>query len=80
MAQRRDDVGWIGVLLTRGQHRITDAPGEAQRATNDVFFHRAFELEEDLNPEKIVAEYNHGILKVTIGKKEKAKPKVIQIN
>jgi HSP20 family protein len=70
-----------GVLHISGQRENPKIDGEyLMRETDDVFFHRAFELEEDLNPEKIVAEYNHGILKVTIGKKEKAKPKVIQIN
>ncbi len=49
------------------------------RETRDIFYQRFFELEDDLNSEKIGAEYNAGILKVTIGKREKAKTKKIEI-
>ncbi len=49
------------------------------RETGDIIYQRFFELEDNLNPEKIQAEYNAGILKVIIGKREKAKTKKIEI-
>ncbi len=38
-------------------------------------FSRMIKLPDDINQEKITTEYNNGILKLTIGKKELKKPK-----
>lgn len=70
-----------GILSIKGKKENGRADGRyLMRETCDVAYERHFELEEDLDTEKISAEYEHGILKVTIGKKEKVKPKVISIN
>ena len=43
-------------------------------------FHRAVALPSSVNGEKANAEYKDGILKITIPKEEKAKPKQIKIS
>ena len=49
------------------------------RETADVIYERFFELEDNLNQETIGAHYNAGVLKITIAKKEQAKPRKIEI-
>ena len=43
-------------------------------------FERVFRLPEHVNLEKIEAEYNDGVLKISIPKTEAAKPKEVKIN
>ena len=43
-------------------------------------FERAFELPEDVDPEKIRADYKDGVLKLSIPKAEKVKPKRITVH
>jgi len=49
------------------------------RETADVVYERFFELEDNLDQETIQAHYNSGVLKITIAKKEQAKPRKIEI-
>ena len=42
-------------------------------------FHRSFALPEHVDPEKIDAVYNKGVLELTLKKNEKAKPKAIDV-
>jgi HSP20 family protein len=42
-------------------------------------FSRSFTLPETVSTEKITADYNHGILTVTLGKLEEVKPKEIEV-
>lgn len=42
-------------------------------------FARSFALPDSVDAEKVAAEYQHGILTLTMPKKEKAKPKAIKI-
>jgi len=42
-------------------------------------FVRSFTLPQNVDPEKIKAKYKEGVLKVTIPKKEEAKPKQIKV-
>jgi len=49
------------------------------RETADVIYERFFELEDNLNQETIGAHYSAGVLKITIAKKEQAKPRKIEI-
>ena len=42
-------------------------------------FERIFELGENVDPEKIEAAYQDGVLKIILGKAEKAKPRVISV-
>jgi HSP20 family protein len=43
-------------------------------------FSRSFSLANTVNPEAIKADYNNGVLTLTIPKREEAKPKQIKIN
>jgi len=43
-------------------------------------FERAFRLPEDVDPEKISADYKDGILKISIPKPEERKPKQITVH
>lgn len=43
-------------------------------------FERAIPLTEDINPEKIEAEYKNGVLTVNVSKLDSAKPKQIKVN
>ena len=51
-------------------HRVERAYGS---------FHRSFTLPSVVDTEKIKAEYNEGVLQVTLPQKDEAKPKQIQI-
>ena len=42
-------------------------------------FARSFTVPETVDPEKVAAEYKNGVLQVTLGKKELAKPRSIQV-
>lgn len=43
-------------------------------------FHRAIELPSEVDPEKVTAAYKDGVLKVTVPKSERAKPKQIKVD
>mgnify|MGYP001574138574 FL=1 len=51
-------------------HRVERAYGS---------FMRSFALPEDADGSKVNAEYKDGVLKVHLGKSEKAKPKAIEV-
>lgn len=42
-------------------------------------FARSFTMPETVDPEKVDAEYKNGVLQITLGKKELAKPRSIQV-
>jgi HSP20 family protein len=42
-------------------------------------FARSFTMPETVDPEKVGAEYKNGVLQITLGKKELAKPRSIQV-
>jgi len=54
----------------RGYHRIERGYGS---------FVRAFTLPDSVDADKVKAEYNSGVLTITLSKKEVAKPKTIRI-
>ena len=43
-------------------------------------FQRSFGLPNTVNPEQVTADYENGILKVTLAKRAEAKPKQIKVN
>lgn len=70
-----------GILTISGKKQVVKIDGEyLMRESSDVMYERAFELEENLDRDKIDASYNGGILKVKISKKEEMKPRQIDIN
>ena len=70
-----------GILTISGKRQIVNIDGEyLMRESSDVMYERAFELEDNLDQEKIDASYSGGILKVKISKKEEIKPRQIDIN
>lgn len=62
--ERKDNDG-------KGFHRIERSYGS---------FVRAFSLPDSTDPEKISADFKNGVLKVTVGKKELAKPRTVKVN
>lgn len=55
----------------KGYHRIERSYGS---------FVRCFSLPESVDPEKIGADYKNGVLTVSVGKKEIAKPRAVKVN
>jgi len=53
-----------------GYHRLERSYGS---------FRRAFTLPESVDPEKVAAAYEDGVLKITLSKKEIAKPRSIKV-
>jgi len=55
----------------KGYHRIERSYGS---------FVRAFSLPDSSDPEKVAADYKNGVLTVTVGKKELAKPRTVKVS
>ena len=55
----------------KGYHRIERSYGA---------FARSFTLPETVDPEGVRADYAHGVLTITLSKKELAKPRAIKVN
>jgi HSP20 family protein len=75
----------VNVKLDRNLLAVTGIV-ERQEQGNIVYqeyrigdYHREFTLSDDLDKNNITAEMKAGVLTLTIGKAEKAKPKTIQI-
>jgi len=54
----------------KGYHRVERSYGE---------FERTFQLPDSVNAEAVKAEFNKGVLHITLPKREEAKPKQIQV-
>lgn len=67
------------VLSISGEHKTSNEEKEGNTYTRREFgygaFKRSFSLPETVNTDKIEAKYDNGILKLTLTKKEEAKPK-----
>ena len=71
-----------GVLSLRGhtkEEKETTEDNYRIREFRSQNFERSFRLGDQVNPEKVVAKLEKGILRVTLGKKEIAKPKKVEI-
>ncbi len=73
-----------GVLTINGERREEKESGEKGKYTRKEFnytsFSRSFRLPvEDVEDEQIDANYNHGILNITLPKKQAAKPKAAKM-
>jgi len=67
------------MLIIVGKAEPEQAGESVYRETYVGDYQRQFSLAGDLDPAKIAATMNHGVLTVEIGKAERAKPKKIQI-
>ena len=71
-----------GVLSIRGErHSEKEEEKEGVRRSECTYglFHRRFSLPDTADAEKVSAEGKNGVLKISIGKKEGGKPKLIKI-
>jgi HSP20 family protein len=81
---RKDDLRiWMeeDILTIDGEKKETVAQGQAKHFSERWFgkFHRSFRLPKSIDSEKIRAEFNDGVLIVTLPKSAEAKPKDIEI-
>lgn len=71
-----------GVLSLRGntkEEKETKEDNYRIREYRSQNFERSFRLGDQVDPEKVVAKLEKGILRVSLGKKEIAKPKKVEI-
>ncbi len=68
-------------MFITGEKKKTDLESKTIIRNERVYgeFKRTFQLPEEADIEKITAEFNHGLLTLTIGKKEPVVPKEIEI-
>ncbi|MFI5142491.1 MAG: Hsp20/alpha crystallin family protein [Thermoanaerobaculales bacterium] len=72
-----------GVLTLKGSRRFEKATeGETYHRVERSYgaFERSFNLPTNVDPERVRAVYRHGVLQLTLPKREEAKPKAIAIN
>jgi HSP20 family protein len=68
-----------GTLSVTGKAQPEESGTAVYRETRVGDYRREFTLPEDVDPDRIVAEMNEGVLTVRIAKAEKAKPRKITI-
>lgn len=72
-----------GTLTLKGKREFEkkeESKGYHRIERNYGTFVRAFSLPETVDPEKLSAGYKNGVLTITIGKKEIAKPRTVKVN
>jgi len=71
-----------GILTLRGSRQFEKATeGETYHRVERAYgsFERSFSLPTNVDPEKVKAAYRHGVLHLTLPKREEAKPRSISI-
>ena len=70
-----------GTLTIKGERKFEGDKSEAYHRVERSYgaFARSFTLPDSVDPEKVRAEYRNGVLTVTLGKKELAKPRSIRV-
>jgi HSP20 family protein len=70
------------LLTLKGERRVMREEGgeyyRKERFSGE--FHRAVNLPEDADPERVDAHYKEGVLHITIARRESAKPRQITVN
>lgn len=72
-----------GTLTLKGKREFEkkeEGKGYHRIERNYGTFVRAFSLPETIDPEKLTAGYKDGVLTISIGKKEIAKPRAVKVN
>ena len=70
-----------GVLTIKGQKRLGDVKEEQFHHVERRYgaFSRSFSLPQTVDPNKVGAEYKHGVLTVRLPLREEAKPRSIKV-
>ncbi len=71
-----------GTLTLKGQRRfeeVKEGKGYHRMERSYGTFVRAFSLPETVDPERISADYKNGVLTISLGKKEIAKPRTVKV-
>ena len=71
-----------GILTIKGKQELnsySDSNNYSLREFGNQNFSRSFKISDQIDSEKVAARMDKGILKVTLPKKEQAKPKKIEI-
>jgi HSP20 family protein len=70
------------LLTVKGERNAKQEEGVEyyRKERFDGEFHRAVNLPEDADPEKVEASYEDGVLHITIQRRESAKPRQIKVN
>lgn len=73
-----------GTLILKGERKFENQSNDEKGGYHRIersygSFARYFSLPDTVDPEKVTAEYKNGVLTVTLGKKEIAKPKQIKV-
>lgn len=72
-----------GLLVLKGERNREEETKEENYYRKERFFgkfQRTFKLREDIDPEKIKADFKDGVLKIDIPKPEKQQPKQITVH
>jgi HSP20 family molecular chaperone IbpA len=69
-----------GVLTIHGRTSHMTPGTPVHREYELLHFFRQFELPEEVDPDRICAELRHGVLTLRLPKREKAKPRRIEIS
>ena len=70
------------LLSIKGERKLRPEPGITyyRKERYDGGFSRVITLPDDVDPDKVEAKYQDGVLHVIIGRRESAKPRQIQVN
>ena len=73
-----------GTLVLKGERKFEEEKKDEKSGYHRIersygAFARYFSLPDTIDPEKVKADYKHGVLTVTLAKKEVAKPKQIKV-
>jgi len=71
-----------GLLTLSGERKIQEAPSEATLHIDERFvgrFRRVVTLPDDVDVDKVSAEYQNGVLHISVARREAARPRQITV-